>query len=138
MTDAPGPLRLGSRWTGGARAGSLSARMARALDRPRLARGLEEALRRHGAPIGYEVFGHRFLLCAPDAPGVAGDPDLAVVLGDAEDDLFFVAVRERGALGSLSVHESVLDAVADFIGRAADSLAEPRRIAARIANFDLA
>ncbi len=76
-------------------------------------------MREVGAPVAYEVFDSAFVLCAPDLPGVAGDPDIAFVIGDAEHDLFFVAQRERGGLSGISIHESIHDAADDFMRRAA-------------------
>jgi len=110
------PLSLTGRWTGPSN--SLRLRVSRGLDRAETARRIETLLRRHGAPIAYEVFGRDFVLCAPDLPGVAGDPDIAIVLGDAEHELFFVAQRERGGLGPISVHSAPHDAIRDFLVQA--------------------
>lgn len=110
------PLSLENRWTN--LSNSLRIRVARLVDRAETARRIETLLRQHGDPIAYEVFEREFTLCAPDLPGVSGDPDFAIVIGDAEHDLFFVARRERGALGSLPVHEAIHDALRDFLGRA--------------------
>lgn len=109
------PLPISNRWTGAS--SSLRIRVARAIDRAETARRIEALLREHGAPIAYEVFDREFVLCEPHLPGVQGDPDIASVIGDAEYDLFFVAQRERGGLSSISVHESLHDAVRDFLGR---------------------
>lgn len=110
------PLLLTNRWTN--LSNSLRIRVASLVDRAETARRIEALLRQHGDPIAYEVFDREFKLCAPDMPGVSGDPDIAIVIGDAEHDLFFVAQRERGALSSLSVHESIHDALRDVLGRA--------------------
>jgi hypothetical protein len=109
-------LPLAHRWTN--LSNSLRVRVSLLVDRPRTARRIQLVLREHGAPIAYEVFEQAFALCEPSLPGVRGDPDIALVIGDAEHDLFFVALRERGALSSLSVHEAIHDAVRDFLGRA--------------------
>lgn len=109
-------LLLANRWTN--LSNSLRIRVAGLVDRAETARRIEALLRQHGDPIAYEVFDRDFKLCAPDVPGVNGDPDIAIVIGDAEHDLFFVAQRERGALSALSVHESIHDALRDFLGRA--------------------
>lgn len=109
------PLSLTNRWTG--LPSSLRIRVARLVDRSETTRRIETLLREHGDPITYEIFDHRFMLCEPDLPGVQGDPDIAIVIGDAEHDLFFVAQRERGGLSAISVHEAVDDAVRDFLGR---------------------
>ena len=105
---------------------SLAARLSARLDRAALAGRIEALLRDHGAPIAYEVFGREFLLCAPALPGVRGDPDVALVLGDAEHALFVVAQRERGGLSFVSVHESIRDAAVDLFSRAAPGLADAR------------
>ncbi|CAH0287226.1 hypothetical protein [Roseomonas sp. CECT 9278] len=118
MTEVFSPAR---RWPHGS-AQRLSAR----LDRAALAGRLAALLRDHGAPIGYTLFGDDFLLCAPALPGVAGDPDIALVLGDADHGLFVVAQRERGALSFVSVHEAIHDAAADLLSRAAPGLANAR------------
>ena len=110
------PLQLSNRWTN--LSNSLRIRWAEAVDREVTAVRIERLLEGHGAPLAYEVFGRAFCLCAPDLPNVAGDPDIAIVLGDAEHQLFFVAQRERGGLDSISIHESINDAVRDFLGRA--------------------
>jgi hypothetical protein len=110
------PLSLANRWTN--LSNSLRIRVAGLVDRPETARRIEALLRQHGDPIAYEVFDREFALCAPDLPGVSGDPDIAIVIGDADHHLFFVAQRERGGLRALSVHESVHDALRDFLGRA--------------------
>lgn len=117
------PLPLSRRWTGPSN--SLRVRVARLVDRPGTARHLETLLREHGHPIAYEVFDRAFVLCAPALAGVPGDPDIALVIGDAEHDLFFVAQRERGGLGSISVHEAIHDAVRDFLGRAIGASGPP-------------
>ncbi|MDP2800728.1 MAG: hypothetical protein Q8O26_02485 [Phreatobacter sp.] len=111
------PLVLSGRWDGPSN--SLRIRVARALDRLETATRIEVLLRQHGAPIAYEVFDRSFVLCEPALPGVSGDPDISIVIGDAEHDLFFVAQRERGGLSSLSVHAAIHDAVWDFLRRAA-------------------
>ena len=95
-----------------------SARLARSLDRAALVGRLEAVLRRDGAPIAYELFGNGLLLCAPALPDVPGDPDVALVIGDATMDRFFVAQRERGGLGALAVHEGIASALGDFLLRA--------------------
>jgi hypothetical protein len=110
------PLPLTNRWTN--LSNSLRIRVAKLVDRAETAQRIEILLRRSGHPIAYEVFDRAFILCAPHLPGVSGDPDIAIVIGDAEHDLFFVAQRERGGLSSLSVHESIHDALRDFLGRA--------------------
>ena len=110
------PLTLTNRWTG--ISNSLRIRVAGLVDRPETARRIEALLRQQGHPIAYEVFDRAFILCAPHLPGVSGDPDIAIVIGDAEHDLFFVAQRERGGLSSISVHEAIHDALRDFLGRA--------------------
>lgn len=107
---------IDNRWRG--LASSLRRRWAERVDRDQTAMRIEALLRAHGHPIAFEVFERHFILCEPQVPGVQGDPDIAIVLGDAEFDLFFVAQRERGALSGVSVHESVHDAVRDFLGRA--------------------
>ncbi|MBN8533009.1 MAG: hypothetical protein J0L51_02865 [Rhizobiales bacterium] len=109
------PITL-NRWTGSSN--SLRIRVARELDRAGTSGRIEAVLRAHGAPIAYEVFDRDFVLCEPHLPGVQGDPDIALVIGDAEHELFFVAQRERGGLKFLSVHEAIHDAVRDFLGRA--------------------
>jgi hypothetical protein len=109
------PLILTNRWTG--ISNSLRIRVARLVDRPETARRIEALLRQHGHPIAYEVFDREFILCEPALPGVIGDPDIAMVIGDAEHDLFFVAQRERGGLSSISVHEGIHNALRDFLGR---------------------
>jgi hypothetical protein len=105
---------------------SLAARLSARLDRAALALRIEALLRDHGAPIGYALFGREILLCAPALPGVSGDPDIALVLGDAEHGLFVVAQRERGGLSFVSVHEAIHDAAADLLSRAAPGLADAR------------
>lgn len=110
------PLTLAGRWTHSGN--SLRIRWAGMVDREATAARIEAVLREHGAAIAYEIFDRQFCLCAPDIPGVAGDPDIAIVLGNAEFDLFFVAQRERGGLSAVSVHESLEDAVRDALGRA--------------------
>lgn len=109
------PLTLTNRWTG--ISNSLRIRSAALVDRPETARRIEALLRAHGDPIAYEVFDREFVLCEPHLPGVSGDPDIAIVIGDAEHCLFFVAQRERGGLSSISLHEAIHDAVRDFLGR---------------------
>ncbi len=111
-------LDLGARWRPPEAA--LRIRWAAHVDRDETGERIESLLRRQGHPLSYEVFDRRFTLCAPDVPGVQGDPDIAIVLGEAEFSLFFVAQRERGALSALSVHEAIHDAVRDFLGRAMD------------------
>lgn len=113
-------LTLANRWTN--LSNSLRIRSAGLVDRAESARRIEALLTQHGDPIAYEVFDREFMLCAPDVPGVSGDPDIAIVIGDAEHDLFFVAQRERRALSSLSVHESIHDALRDFLGRAGSAV----------------
>ncbi len=114
------PLPIAGRWTG--LSNSLRVRLAQRLDRAETARRIEALLREIGAPLAYEVFGRSFDLGA-DAPfGAWGFPDITIVIGDAEFDLFFVAQRERGALGRISVHESINDAVDDFMRRATDTV----------------
>ena len=93
-------------------------RMNRALDRVAVAARLEALLREQGAPIAYQVFGREFLLCAPALPGVQGDPDIMLVLGDAQHDLFFVAQVERGGLSDVSTHDGIHAALGDFLRRA--------------------
>lgn len=110
------PLSLTNRWTG--ISSSLRIRVSQLVDRPETARRIESLLRQRGHPIAYEVFDREFILCEPQLPGVQGDPDIAIVIGDAEFDLFFVAQRERGGLSSISVHEKIHDALQDFLGRA--------------------
>lgn len=105
-----------NRWTGPSN--SLRIRVARSLDRVETSARIEALLRSKGAAIAYEVFDRDFVLCEPHLPGVQGDPDIALVIGDAEHDLFFVAQRERGGLSFLSVHEAIHDALRDFLGRA--------------------
>lgn len=106
------PLSLSNRWTNPSN--NLRIRWAQAVDQGVTATRIESLLRRHGAPMAYEVFDRQFCLCAPELPDVAGDPDIALVLGEAEFKLFFVAQRERGGLGSISIHEAVHDAIRDF------------------------
>jgi len=113
-------------WLGGRPDTALARRMARTLDRVALAARLRAVLAVHGAPLGYEVFGQDFVL------GGEARPEIAIVIGDAEHDLFFVAQRERGALDAISVHEGAIAAVADFLGRGAEGLPAPRRLAARL------
>ncbi len=113
MSPVP-PLTITNRWTG--ISNDFRVRLARLVNRDETARRTEALLRQIGAPVAYEVFGHEFALCSP------AFPDIAFVIGDAEHDLFFVAQRERGALGRISVHESVHDAADDFLGRATDSV----------------
>lgn len=110
------PLSLANRWTGPSN--SLRIRVARLVNRAQTAQRIEALLRHQGDPIAYEVFDRTFILCEPELPGVKGDPDIAIVIGDAEHDLFFVAQRERGGLSSISVHEAIHDAVRDFLRRA--------------------
>lgn len=110
------PITLTNRWVG--LSNSLRLRVARAIDRAETAKRIEALLREHGAPIAYEVFDREFVLCEPHLPGVVGDPDIALVIGDAEHELFFVAQRERGGLSGLSVHESLHDAIRNFLGQA--------------------
>lgn len=119
----------GTRWPGSPGGVALSRRLAPRLDRAALARGLEALLRVHGAPIAYELFGHCF---APDRPG---DPDVALVLADAEHDLFMVGQCERGGLSFVSVHEAIHDAATDLLVRAAPGLADPRRLVAPLIVF---
>ncbi len=119
-------FRLDQRWPGTAAGAAPARRLAQRLDRARLAQGLEALLRAHGAPIAYELFGRHLLLCAPALPGVAGDPDIALVLADAEHGLFMVAQRERGGLSFVSVHEAIHDAAVDLLSRAARGLRDPR------------
>ncbi len=107
---------IGNRWTSTFR--EPGRRMARALDRAAVSRRLEALLRREGEPIAYEVFGRRFVLCEPEVPGVQGDPDIMLILGDAEHDLFIVAQQERGALSAVSGHENIHLALGDFLLRA--------------------
>jgi hypothetical protein len=109
------PITL-DRWTGPSN--NLRIRVARSLDRVETSARIEALLRSKGAPIAYEVFDRSFVLCEPHLPGVQGDPDIALVIGDAEHDLFFVAQRERGGLRFLSLHEAIHDALRDFLGRA--------------------
>ncbi len=92
-------LDLGARWR--STESSLRVRWAAHLDQADAARRIESLLRMHGHPISFEVFDRRFTLCEPQVPGVQGDPDIAVVLGEAECRLFYVAQRERGALSAL-------------------------------------
>jgi hypothetical protein len=110
------PLIITNRWTGVANSSRM--RLASLVDRPETSRRIEALLRQVGANVAYEVFDRDFTLCAPDLPGVAGDPDIALVIGNAEHDLFFVAQRERGGLSAISIHEAIHDAVGDFIRRA--------------------
>ncbi len=79
---------------------SLRIRWAAHLDQVETAKRIESLLRRQGHPIRFEVFDRSFTLCEPDVPGVKGDPDIAIVLGEAELSLYFVAQRERGALSA--------------------------------------
>jgi hypothetical protein len=108
-------LTVKDRWTG--LSNSLRIRTARMVDRPETARRIEALLRQSGHPIAYEVFDCAFVLCAPHLPGVQGDPDISIVIGDAEHDLFYVAQRERGGLSFVSVHEAIHDALRDFLWR---------------------
>ncbi|MCU0883591.1 MAG: hypothetical protein MUC44_01375 [Beijerinckiaceae bacterium] len=117
------PLLLTNRWT--STYSSLRIKVARQLDRPATALKIEALLRQHGHPVAYEVFDHDFVLCEPHLPGVRGDPDIAIVIGDAEHDLFFVAQRERGGLGFVSVHEAIGQALRDFLDRAMGSTSHP-------------
>lgn len=110
------PLSLANRWIGPSN--SLRIRVARLVNRAQTAQRIEALLRQQSDPIAYEVFDRAFILCEPELPGVKGDPDIAIVIGDAEYDLFFVAQRERGGLSSISVHEAIHDAVRDFLRRA--------------------
>ncbi len=112
-------LNIGNRWRSSE--ASLRIRWAAHLDQVETGQRIESLLRRQGHPIRFEVFDRSFTLCEPDVPGVKGDPDIAIVLGEAELSLYFVAQRERGALSALSVHESIHDAVRDFLGRAMDN-----------------
>ncbi len=113
MSPVP-PLPLTNRWTG--ISNDFRVRLARLVNRDETARRIEALLREIGAPVAYEVFGHEFVLCSPEFP------DIAFVIGDAEHDLFFVAQRERVALGRISIHERVHDAADDFLRRATDSV----------------
>jgi hypothetical protein len=115
MAPTP-PLPIANRWTGLSH--SLRVGLARRVDRAETARRIEELLRASGPPLAYEVFDRSFDLCPPGTPGPSGYPDITIVIGDAEHDLFFVAQRERGALGRVSVHESIHDAADDFMRRA--------------------
>ena len=117
------PYPIASRWPN-----DLSMRWSARLDRPRLAQRFEALLRLHGAPIAYELFGRDILLCDPAVPGVAGDPHITLVLGDAEHGLFLVAQRERGSLFYVSVHEAIEDAACDLFVRAAPRLAGLREL----------
>lgn len=115
------PFDPAARWPA-----SLAARLSARLDRAALTARIAALLRDHGAPIRYELFGRDILLCAPALPEVVGDPDIALVLGDAVQGLFVVAQRERGALSCVSVHEAIHDAAADLLSRAAPGLADAR------------
>lgn len=97
---------------------SSTARLARQVDRPRIAARVEIAMGRFGAAVGHDVFGRRFLLCAPALPGVPGDAEMEIVLGDAADDLFVVHVRERAATKAVAIHELFSTALADYLARA--------------------
>lgn len=110
------PLPIANRWIG--ISNNLRMRVARSVDRAETARRIEALLREHGAPIAFEVFDREFVLCEPHLPGVKGDPDIAIVLGDAEFELFFVAQRERGGLNAVSVHETIHDALGNFLVKA--------------------
>ena len=129
------PLPIANRWTG--LSNSLRVRLARQVDRAETARRIEALLRENGPPLAYEVFDRSFDLCPPGTPGPSGFPDITVVIGDAEHDLFFVAQRERGALRRVSVHESILDAADDFMRRATDDAgpSESGRIVALVSEL---
>ncbi len=113
------PLSIADRWTGPSN--SLRIRSARRVNRAETARAIEALLREIGPPLAYEVFDLSFDLGEPGPPGAPSYPDITLVVGDAQFDLFFVAQRERGALGRISVHESIHDAVDDFMRRATDA-----------------
>ncbi|MCZ8315141.1 hypothetical protein [Phreatobacter sp.] len=119
MAPAP-PLPIANRWTG--LSNSLRVRCARSVNRAETARALEALLREIGPPLAYDVFDRSFDLGEPGTPGAPSYPDITIVIGDAEHDLFFVAQRERGALGRVSVHESIHDAADDFMRRATDAV----------------
>lgn len=116
---ARAPYSAVNRWTSTFRAPGR--RMARALDRSAVAGRVEALLRERGHPIAYEVFGRRFVLCEPALRGVHGDPDILIILGDAEHDLFLVAQQERAALSDVSAHETIRAALGDFLLRALSS-----------------
>ena len=85
---------------------------ARGVERARITPRIEAVLHRHGAPIDYEIFGHAFLHSA------AADREFALVLSDAQGDLFAVAERERAATKALAVHEMLSTALGDLLLRA--------------------
>ncbi len=88
---------------------NLRIRVSRLIDRPETARRIESLLRQHGHPIAYEVFDREFVLCEPHLAGVQGDPDIAVVIGDAEYDMFFVpSARGAGSAPFPSMNPSMM------------------------------
>jgi hypothetical protein len=109
---------------------SSSARLARDVDRPRIAARVEIVMRRFGAAIGHDVYGRRFgaaighdvygrrfLLCAPALPDVPGDADMEFVLADAVGDLLVVHECERPATKAVTIHEQFPTALADDLTR---------------------
>lgn len=114
------PLPITGRWTG--LSNGLRVRLARRFNRAETARRIEALLRQTGAAVAYDVFEHRFDLGVYNTRAASEYPDITLVIGDAEFELFFVAQRERGALGHVSVHESIHDAADDLIRRATESV----------------
>ena len=107
-----------------------ASRLAAGFDRLLLAERIHKVLESWGAPVHYEIFNRRIVLDAPSLPGRQVDPEIALVLGDARGGLLFVGQREGGALGAVSVHETLVDALRDFLGRAMPPAAvTPERIA---------
>ncbi len=110
--------------------GTPASRLSAGFDRALLAARIRKVLDSWGAPVVYEIFDQRIVLDAPSLPGRQADPEIALAIGDAQGGLLFVAQRERGALGAVSVHETLPDALRDFLGRAMPPAAvTPERIA---------
>ena len=112
------------------------ARMARGLDRARLAARVEIAVKRVATQLACEVFGHAFSTDASARPGTAGDNDMYLVLGDARDDLFVVCWRERAAPKAVAIHEQASTALVDFLARATSGSRDIDRIARWISGTD--
>lgn len=94
------------------------ARLARQADREHISQRVEAALRHRGGGFAYDIFDRQFLLSTPALPGLAGEPDICLVLTDAVGDRFAVAERERAATKALAVHDLLHTALCDLVTRA--------------------
>jgi len=94
------------------------ARLARQDDRGHISLRVDAAMRQLGTGFAYDIFDHRFVPSPPSLPGLAGEPDICLVLADAVGDRFAVAECERAATKALAVHDLLHTALCDLVIRA--------------------